>query len=498
MLSGSAAAAAAAASVCDKSADINTAAVVEDFDPVTMNDNAAARVKVCALLASHPSVKHFEAGRSYKYVSLFREYEIRLVRALKVEEKPFVVDLNSLSLLSAEGYKRFAAYLQHLKQHSIRNAMNLNLRKDIIHVTDIYHFAYLDENGVVTFLNVKLSDTLVVYQCKKDQADKRFAILDKKISTGNYGSIFASNRSLACSSENSPIIVVNNKKPEKRRVVKIQKDKISKSRQALIADLEYEMTLALAPELAVKPLAKHAGRQLSAMLMRYVPGKDLFNTVNCRVFQTDLERLEICLSAAEALKVVHDRGGIHRDVKPENFIVEQGDDGVYRLTLVDYGLSIMQTRQDNNFSGTPLVMAPELLAGANVTAASDVYSLCRLMEIVFGYMPSWEPDDCSLQESVRILCENATMPFDMNMLGLDKSNRDYLDKLGFKAILDGMRTQTACNRMPLVDVIERLKALINDFKKANESRSIFPSAMAAAQSNQIEPDRCDGAKALRQ
>lgn len=80
--------------------------------------------------------------------------------------------------------------------------------------------------------------------------------------------------------------------------------------------------------------------------------------------------LQLC-SALEALEAA---GLVHRDIKPSNIVLE--NDG--RVVLTDFGLGWRPGLDDAErwgISGTPLFMAPEVLAGDAATARSDLFSL---------------------------------------------------------------------------------------------------------------------------
>jgi serine/threonine protein kinase len=78
---------------------------------------------------------------------------------------------------------------------------------------------------------------------------------------------------------------------------------------------------------------------------------------------------------ASALDYAHRRGFVHRDVKPDNIFVDQGD----RVTLTDFGIAKAawgtQLTKTGMLVGTPQYMSPEQAQGEDVGFATDIYAL---------------------------------------------------------------------------------------------------------------------------
>jgi serine/threonine protein kinase/Flp pilus assembly protein TadD len=92
----------------------------------------------------------------------------------------------------------------------------------------------------------------------------------------------------------------------------------------------------------------------------------------------------IGLDVTRALSAVHRAGILHRDIKAENVMREEGG----RILLMDFGLSGLQQAQ-TNIAGTPNYMAPEIFRGGQATVATDIYAAGVLLYyLVAGDYPA--------------------------------------------------------------------------------------------------------------
>lgn len=91
------------------------------------------------------------------------------------------------------------------------------------------------------------------------------------------------------------------------------------------------------------------------------------------------------LHSAEGLHAIHQAGGFHRDIKPQNLLLTHEDDGTLRVKLGDFGLARIPASEGSALTqspwGSPAYMAPEVLAAFKgeqeqvYTASADIYSL---------------------------------------------------------------------------------------------------------------------------
>ncbi|MGD0049902.1 MAG: serine/threonine-protein kinase, partial [Bryobacteraceae bacterium] len=122
--------------------------------------------------------------------------------------------------------------------------------------------------------------------------------------------------------------------------------------------------------------------------MEYVDGEDLASLLR-RIGRLPSDKaLEIARGLCAGLAAAHDKGILHRDLKPGNVMI----DGRGQVLLTDFGLAGIANEIAGNEvrNGTPLYMAPEQLAGKEVTVRSDIYSLGLLLYELFTGKPPFE------------------------------------------------------------------------------------------------------------
>jgi predicted Ser/Thr protein kinase len=125
--------------------------------------------------------------------------------------------------------------------------------------------------------------------------------------------------------------------------------------------------------------------------MRYVSGTDLKALLRAEGTLAPERALALAAQVASALDAAHERGLVHRDVKPSNVLLT-GRPGKEHCYLADFGLSTSTSDRSladaRQVVGTIDYVAPEQIRDVRVDGRADVYSLaCLLYECLVGEVP---------------------------------------------------------------------------------------------------------------
>ena len=130
-------------------------------------------------------------------------------------------------------------------------------------------------------------------------------------------------------------------------------------------------------------------------VMSYIEGETLGERLRTRGPLPAADAARVMREVAWALAYAHSRGIVHRDVKPDNILLEAGTG---RALVTDFGIAHGggdpdQITDPGKIQGTTHFMSPEQAAGARVDSRSDIYSLGVVGHLaVSGRLPSESPD----------------------------------------------------------------------------------------------------------
>jgi len=128
------------------------------------------------------------------------------------------------------------------------------------------------------------------------------------------------------------------------------------------------------------------------IVYEYVPGRTLREAMRAGVLN-DAAAVEVAAQILDGLAHAHGRGVVHRDVKPANVILAEGE-GI-SVRILDFGLAMMDHADtltaSGDVPGTLAYVPPERLAGDEATPASDVWAVGVLLwEALAGGHPFWK------------------------------------------------------------------------------------------------------------
>ncbi|MFF8626114.1 serine/threonine-protein kinase [Streptomyces werraensis] len=185
--------------------------------------------------------------------------------------------------------------------------------------------------------------------------------------------------------------------PEGPVAIKLLREDLS-SDQELVGRFVQERTVLLGLEhphvVSVRDLVVD-GNDL-ALVMDLVRGTDLRTRLDRERRLAPEAAVAIAADVADGLAAAHAAGVVHRDVKPENVLLDMqgplGPGGSHRALLTDFGVAkLIDTPRRTRASkiiGTPDYLAPEIVEGLPPRAAVDIYALATVLyELLAGFTP---------------------------------------------------------------------------------------------------------------
>ncbi|ASQ47486.1 protein kinase domain-containing protein [Legionella clemsonensis] len=310
------------------------------------------------------------------------------------------------------------------------------------HESNYYQITYKKKK-----IKVALTNTVIKRESKK--GENRYEAIDSTpLGKGAYGIVYPVQVTMKFAEKE---LIIKEKPFGKRRIVK-QRPYNTKTMDDAVN--EYTLTR-MTPHSHPKIPVRFGAHIYS--ISRRMEGRELFDIINDDLTGarklTIAERFMLSKHLIEALQTqVFAADLVHRDLKPENIMVELSE-GL--IGTIDFGLAkINNTYVDNDAVGSPLYVSPEVLLGRGTTQQSDIYSLGRILALL------WHTDLASYdtrlngKQLLKVARNNDYSHLFHNITELDEKAA-----LTIKRIIEGMTAYAPAARMSLE------KALIK-FNKA--------------------------------
>lgn len=212
------------------------------------------------------------------------------------------------------------------------------------------------------------------------------------------------------------------------------------------------------------------------IVMEYVQGKTLKQLIAARGAMEKNEAISIMDQLISAMIEAHQKGIIHRDIKPQNVIVK--DDGTVKMA--DFGIATvadsLQLTQADTVMGSVHYLAPELARGENASFQSDIYALgITFYELLTGQVP--HRGDQAVQVAMKHLKDEIPSVREFN-----SSLPQSIENIIIKSTAKNKQLRYLNGQ----EMLEDLRACLND-KKRNVSKLILQLKNEHDETIQMDP-----------
>jgi len=147
------------------------------------------------------------------------------------------------------------------------------------------------------------------------------------------------------------------------------------------------------------------------LVMELVQGESMGSILRRELRLPAIQAVQMLLPLADGLRSAHDKGIVHRDIKPDNILVARDEFGRQQPKLLDFGIAKVDqshTVEDRKLTqegialGSPDYMSPEQALGReDIDHRTDVWALCVVLyESITGQMPWDRPNYNALMQAI--------------------------------------------------------------------------------------------------
>ena len=191
------------------------------------------------------------------------------------------------------------------------------------------------------------------------------------------------------------------------------------------------------------------------LIMEYLSGHDLADKALVKSLSVE-DKIDVFVQAIQALAYFHSKRLIHLDIKPSNFILNNG-----RVKLLDFGVSVGDGFKPMAITGTGGYLSPEQICKAPLNSGTDIFALGVTFAVFFGAKPLNQPQSSLVQKQFRTDAkyhlERDARPSIIDIPELDE----------YEELADIIRECTIPKREMRVSSSQGLLLRVKDWAKAN-------------------------------
>ncbi|KTD78375.1 protein kinase domain-containing protein [Legionella waltersii] len=241
-------------------------------------------------------------------------------------------------------------------------------------------------------VEIFLTHHLVKGFCKHNPEYKRVEVLGKKLGSGSYGSLYDS-LGVLHTEKNMHFKV---RTPDKEKVVKQVNLKHSAHLDVIAEEKQINLC---SNKIRCKPSLFNSNYGFLRMTKAHgIPLDDLISSIQKGKTKLSLLKLlKLSINLITALHNLHKQGWIHRDIKPDNIIVDLEN---LEVTLIDFGFTCKKGSVEV-LQGNWYYIAPEYVDSYVVTRKIDWFSMGKTLAELWGdrSIDSFNSDECTIDEA---------------------------------------------------------------------------------------------------
>ena len=227
------------------------------------------------------------------------------------------------------------------------------------------------------------------------------------------------------------------------------------------------------------------GKKIYYIVMEYVEGETLKDLIDSEGQLSNHDIIDYSVQIAQALKSAHNSGIIHRDIKPQNILIDKY--GLAKVT--DFGIARVSSNATITYTssilGTVHYISPEQAKGKIVDEKSDLYSLGAVMyEMATGKVP-FDADN-SVGIAVMHIQDKAKPAKELN-----PNLSEHLNYVIMK-LLEKEPANRFLNASELIDSLENPQ--VNDYEKSMDETAKIPIVVPNKEQKKKKAEKKDKKK----